>query len=473
MKLESIAQKLQTANKGFIVAPAGYGKTHLIAESVVNFGNERELILTHTHAGVDSVRRKVLSLNPSRKNFHIETIDGFILRYVVNYPHTSNWQATIDEIDWPSVRACGVDLFKEEFVKRILKNSYSGLYIDEYQDCCMEQHAIALEITSVLPTRILGDPLQGIFDFGSNKIVDWENDVESNFNKVGVLDKPWRWDNASNSKLGNWLKEVRNKILNGQYIGLNNLPDCVKHINTNQEAQIINACYTILSNIDSGDSVVIICKADRVARTHGIASKLKGCYGVIEPIESKDLKKFIDNLGKDCAYEKSIASLDFAICCFSGINKTLLKGEYKALSQKKKPQRRKPLSITQHLEQFLEWKDLQSLLSLLESFKNIDGSHLFRKELYWETLKIIKESIRTSEPLKNVMILVRENTRRLGRKLPKRIIGRTLLIKGLEFDHVIIVNADSFNKKNLYVALTRASKSVTIISGNSNLLGTG
>ena len=115
MRPENIAQTLQTATKGFIVAPAGYGKTHLIAESVVNFGSEKELILTHTHAGVDSIRRKVLSLKPSKKNFRIETIDGFILRYVLNYPHTSKWEGTIDDIDWPKVRACGVDLFKKDF----------------------------------------------------------------------------------------------------------------------------------------------------------------------------------------------------------------------------------------------------------------------------------------------------------------------------------------------------------------------
>lgn len=116
-----------------------------------------ELILTHTHAGVDSIRRKILSFKPSNKNFHIETIDGFILRYVLNYPHTSNWKGTLDDIDWPKVRACGVSLFKKEFIKQVIKKSFSGLYVDEYQDCCEEQHLIALEIASVLPIRILGD----------------------------------------------------------------------------------------------------------------------------------------------------------------------------------------------------------------------------------------------------------------------------------------------------------------------------
>src|SRR3990167_7735960 len=96
----SIAKLFHEANKGFIVAPAGYGKTNLIAEAVINYGNERELILTHTHAGVDSIRRKIRALNPTKKNFQIETIDGFILRYVSNFPHTSGWNSSLDDVDW-------------------------------------------------------------------------------------------------------------------------------------------------------------------------------------------------------------------------------------------------------------------------------------------------------------------------------------------------------------------------------------
>ena len=68
----NLAKLLHEAKKGFIVAPAGCGKTHLIAEAVVNHGGERELILTHTHAGVDSIRRKIRALNPTKKNFQID-----------------------------------------------------------------------------------------------------------------------------------------------------------------------------------------------------------------------------------------------------------------------------------------------------------------------------------------------------------------------------------------------------------------
>lgn len=470
MKQESIAQVLQASSKGFVVAPAGYGKTFLIAEAVANYGGRLELILTHTHAGVDSLRKKILSFKPSPKNFHVETIDSFILRFVLNYPITSKWGGDIENIDWLIVRQCGLQLVKKNFIKMIIKNSYSGIYVDEYQDCCIEQHEIVHELSRVLPIRILGDPLQGIFDFGNNKIVDWQNDVESKFSKVGTLSTPWRWQNANNVALGSWLGLIRTKIEKRERIELTALPACVKHIKSSSEAQIITACYSVLSNVANDETVVIIGKADRVQSTHEIASKLKGCYGVIEPIDSKDLKKVIGALDNISKFKQGMAALTFGISCFSGINKTLLKNELVALSKDILPKKRDSLSISQPLNVFLNEQNLKNLLVLLESLKGIKNSHLFRKELYWETIKIVREAARTGGALKEALIRVRENSRRFGRKMSKRIIGRTLLIKGLEFDHAVVINADLFDRKNLYVALTRASKTLTIISNSDDFI---
>jgi len=56
--------------------------------------------------------------------------------------------------------------------------------------------------------------------------------------------------------------------------------------------------------------------------------------------------------------------------------------------------------------------------------------------------------------------------RHLGRPTRhKKLIGTTLLVKGLEFDHAVILDAGSLNAKDLYVAMTRGTKSLTIIGG--------
>ena len=43
-------------------------------------------------------------------------------------------------------------------------------------------------------------------------------------------------------------------------------------------------------------------------------------------------------------------------------------------------------------------------------------------------------------------------------------VSRTLLVKGLEYDHAIVLDADKLDTKQLYVALTRGSHRLTILS---------
>ena len=46
-------------NQSMIIAPAGYGKTHTIAECVnLDLSSKICLILTHTHAGIASTTKK-------------------------------------------------------------------------------------------------------------------------------------------------------------------------------------------------------------------------------------------------------------------------------------------------------------------------------------------------------------------------------------------------------------------------------
>ena len=44
--------------KSLLIAPAGYGKTHTIAECL-KYIDGTQLILTHTHAGVASLKEKI------------------------------------------------------------------------------------------------------------------------------------------------------------------------------------------------------------------------------------------------------------------------------------------------------------------------------------------------------------------------------------------------------------------------------
>jgi DNA helicase-2/ATP-dependent DNA helicase PcrA len=62
---------------------------------------------------------------------------------------------------------------------------------------------------------------------------------------------------------------------------------------------------------------------------------------------------------------------------------------------------------------------------------------------------------------------------RSGRRLATRVSGSTLLLKGMEFDHVIVVDSGGFSEYEWYVALTRGSKSLTVVSPSSTLTFSG
>jgi hypothetical protein len=61
-----------------------------------------------------------------------------------------------------------------------------------------------------------------------------------------------------------------------------------------------------------------------------------------------------------------------------------------------------------------------------------------------------------------LLFKMREQNRLLGRLLPRRAVGSTLLLKGLEAEVSVILNADEMNARNLYVAITRGSKRLVV-----------
>ena len=82
------AKKAAAVTRGSIIAPAGFGKTEQIARaSSVALG--RRLILTHTHAGVDALRKRLVKLNVPSSKYRVDTIAGWSLRYGLSFPKHS------------------------------------------------------------------------------------------------------------------------------------------------------------------------------------------------------------------------------------------------------------------------------------------------------------------------------------------------------------------------------------------------
>src|SRR5690554_5146366 len=155
-----------SSHKSLLIAPAGYGKTYSMVECLRHTpGNHKQLILTHTHAGIASIKEKVSEMGVESSKYHIETITGFAQKYVLAFCDHTEIPPQEDKGYFDVVIEYAIGLFRLDSVKRVVRCSYDGLFIDEYQDCTKKQHQIIMLLAEVLPTHVLGDDMQGIFGF--------------------------------------------------------------------------------------------------------------------------------------------------------------------------------------------------------------------------------------------------------------------------------------------------------------------
>jgi len=454
---------------GYVVAPAGFGKTHLIAQAVSR-ADKRQLVLTHTYAGVNQLRHKMRDLNVCSRCFRIDTIASWALRLSLSYPITSHWTIERPQAgEWCTLyKACST-LLDFDFIRRILRASYGGFYVDEYQDCSLMQHELVLKIARDLPCRLLGDPMQGIFDF-NEKPLEWERDVTSNFVSLGQMLTPHRWIRSQSPAIGTWLADVRRKLEAGLPINLTqNLPRGVsfKPANTQNLFQIqANICRYF--QCAPNETVIAIHAGNQKykAKCHALARNVAGKFSSIEEIEGKELFSFVKKIESAQTSQKKLqGAVALAEKCMTSISSSLsaaiMRGEPASI---RRSTRNKIAAETANA--YLATPTSDNLVHFFSAVKDIDDVKVARADLFNRAMGVLRKHVlhphlTLAQAAEEYQTEFRYKGRPVGRK---KIIGTTLLVKGLEFDHVIVLDATSLSKKELYVALTRGAKSVTIIS---------
>jgi DNA helicase-2/ATP-dependent DNA helicase PcrA len=89
-----------------------------------------------------------------------------------------------------------------------------------------------------------------------------------------------------------------------------------------------------------------------------------------------------------------------------------------------------------------------------------------RPAILYAAIKALRLAASGTCNLQQSVIRVREEARSKGRPLPRRAVGSTLLLKGLEAEVAVILDASNLNAANLYVAMTRGSMSLVVCSPN-------
>lgn len=468
-QLQSEARAILAGLPCSIEMPAGTGKTHLIVamtnEAAAN--GQRALILTHTNAAVDALRKRLTANRVDPKSYHVDTITGWAVDLVRHYPWLSQMSvpAVVDAADSALYVAGATRSALVAAIVRMHRASFQYLFVDEYQDCVVEHHDLVCALAQAIPQcAILGDPLQGIFDFGGSNLVDWPIHVHPQFPVYVHSHAPWRWV-GHNDALGQWLLDIRPLMIAGGSLDLSKVKVPGLEWKQSGAQGEIQAAYAVAGR---GGSVVMLHQVRNQHKTVG--GRAKGIYSIMENLNGDymhDQLHKLEQLGP-AGYAKWLAQT--AKDCFSGlgtVDATVLGrlDKNQTIADLKRPDIIKTVAILESV------RVQPSLITLSEGMYQLAKSGegiCYAHEAWFDMANsLAKASIDVARNPNEHLAVIRNRLRYSGRKSREKLLSKTLLVKGLEYDHAIIANADAIgNHKHLYVAMTRPRKTLTILSAS-------
>lgn len=460
---------LLAIDRGTVTAPAGCGKTHLIGEALTRHAGPKPiLVLTHTNAGVVALRGRLDRAGVPSRAYRLSTIDGWAMRLIGMFPARSGHNPDLLKLadrknDYPNIRRAAVGLLKAGHVNDVLASSYARLIVDEYQDCSILQHCIVGYASNTIKTCLLGDPMQAIFGFGADLLADWNNHVCRYFPIAGELGTPWRWRNAGTEPLGRWLLDVRRKLISGEPVDVRSAPagtvNWIHLDGTEDHARQLKA--GLVKAPGAQGHVLIIGDSKNPKGQRHFASQTPGAI-TIENVELGELVEFARDLNLAAADALNrVVSFAQNVMVNTGAADLLHRVQSIRNGTNKNP----PTAAEAAAVAFAARPSHRQAAVLLAEIGQQAGVRAYRPHVLRACMKALQTCAGTEGlSFHDAAIQMREQNRLLGRPLPRRAVGSTLLLKGLEAEVAVILNAHTLDAKNLYVAMTRGSKLLTVCS---------
>ena len=456
---------LLNIERGLVVAPAGCGKTQLIADALVRHAEPKPvLILTHTNAGVVALRSRLDKGGVKASSYRLSTIDGWAIRLITTFPERAAHDPAIvtgPRPNYPAIRTAAANLLKNKHVNDVIAASYARLLVDEYQDCSIRQHAIIYYASTILPVCVMGDDMQAIFGFGDDVLASWNDHVCTHFPLAGSLDRPWRWINAGAEPLGAWLLDARAKLLARAPIDLRTLPDHVTWVQldgtTVDHPKLLEACRTTAPG--GIGSVLIIGESTNPGSQRRFASQTPGAV-TVEAVDLRDLVNFAAGLDVN-AGDALLKIVSFAEDMMTNVGAADLMRRTGTIMRG--TERRAASATEAAAIAFIGERTHKRVAALLTEINKEPGVRVYRPAVLQACLRALDMCNGPgAKTFHEAAVHMREQNRLLGRPLPRRAVGSTLLLKGLEAEVAVILNGDDLNARNLYVAMTRGSKRVVV-----------
>lgn len=450
------AQDIFKLGNAAVVAPAGHGKTEVIA-NIAALGR-RALVLTHTHAGVHAIRSRMKRLGIPERAVAVDTIAGWCMRYTNAFPSVARPCEGMPKsnVEWEQLYQGAILALGISAIRDVVASSYDRVLIDEYQDCNGGQHQLAVALSRVVPTIVFGDPMQGIFEF-AGATLSWNGEIHNHFPLAGTLETPHRWE-GKNPELGAWIAQTRQKLMLGEPIDLEDAP-----ITYRQSGEAFDMGL-FFDGIDGreGTQAAIHCNKTICYR---LAQATRGGFQAIEEMGAGRLHMFATAWDASSNLDRRFAAVNALMDeCFHIKQPTEAEApdaDDIAMDQ----------TMTSIASQLGGNSGVSAARQLFALAKERPSWRLFRREIWRDAEKALAElEDGRATNMMDAAGSIRQRVSNSGRRMPNRTVSTPLLLKGLEFDHVVIPNARHFlnerhaNAKLFYVAISRATRSLTISS---------
>jgi hypothetical protein len=469
-----------------VESPAGCGKTHEALGCAMEFAaairdDQEVLLLAHTNVAVAEFRRRARCANA---RVHATTLDSFALRLLGPYAEALGLRnplipgSGVDEVPFHQLAPKALELVRRApSIASAIRGHYPVLLLDEHQDTRKDQHDLALELGRSGRVRIFGDPMQAIFDFGGEALIDWDT-VANAADRRTALAHPQRW--ADVPELGRWILAARDALRTGKCLPMHACPPCVRVIriadlddmpNPNFHGvapAIIPALAQRLRELE-GPTVVL---ARNNAHVRGLYSAVRGSLVVQEGVDFSGayaaLAAAEAAVGDPAALAQAAVDLLLTTCRgFTATFRTQLAASVLP-DRLDRGNRRLMAPLLDALEPLYATPDIPAWCRAIAQVlhRPPDWLKVDLPASLWLLARLRPKEDETPREALDAAVQHRHD----AAPVASRAASTIHKAKGQEFDHVIVAHCSAAPFPNtpearrlLYVALSRARKSVTLL----------
>jgi len=256
--------------------------------------------------------------------------------------------------------------------------------------------------------------------------------------------------------MGKWINLSREKLIKNDLNIFNSLPHGVEVFKYNNYQDL---CKKAIQFSHYSGRNVILFNLENQANT--FCKKLGGRFFFQEEIECKALKKiceYIDNKNETEIIKEFIVISKKCFTNFTTQYSNIVskiennKFDFRGLKTNKELARLVTIAVS-------DFK-LQILIEMINVIDNNSNLKLYRKEL-WDVMKKMLIELQTNNKTSKETLNSIRNSNSNSYKY-KNMVSRILLVKGLEFENVFIVNPNELTKELLYVAISRPTQTLII-----------